>query len=124
MPRRLPYNPTPYDDDWEDQPGQGPFYQWGLGAVLPLAIAPYGLHAILTREAEFGGRVSMTLRGPNAVAFGAAWLSAALFIHCHYYWGNVYDQAWFAVLGKILAACGFIAGLAFVLVRHGVLGAG
>ena len=24
-----------YDDDWEDQPGQGPFYQWGLGVPVP-----------------------------------------------------------------------------------------
>ena len=36
--------------------------------------------------------------------------------------GNIFNQAWFAVLGKIVAACGFIAALAFVLIRNGVLG--
>ena len=84
----------------------------------------YGGYAIATREATFGGRVAMTLHGPNAIAFGVAWASAGVFVHCHYFWGNVLNQAWFAVLGKIVAACGFIAGLVFVLVRNGVLGIG
>ncbi len=122
MWQRRPYEPTAYDDDWEDQPGQGPFYQWGLGVLLPLGIAAYGAHAIVARQAVFGGQIAMVLLGPNAVAFGVAWCSAALFVHCHYFWGNVYDQAWFAVLGKIVAACGFVGGLAVVLVRNGVLG--
>ena len=121
---RPPHNPTAYDDDWEDQPAQGPFYQWGLGVALPLALIGYGGSAIATREATFGGRIAMTLHGPNAIAFGIAWVSAGVFVHCHYFWGNVLNQAWFAVLGKIVAACGFIAGLVFVLVRNGVLGIG
>ena len=121
---RTPHNPTAYDDDWEDQPGQGPFYQWGLGVALPLALIGYGGYAIATREATFGGRIAMTLHGPNAIAFGIAWVSAGVFVHCHYFWGNILNQAWFAVLGKIVAACGFIAGLGFVLVRNAVLGIG
>ena len=51
-------------------------------------------------------------------------MSAAHFVHCHYFWGNVYNQAWLAVLGKIIGACGFIAGVAFVVIRNGVLGIG
>ncbi|HEY7118270.1 MAG TPA: hypothetical protein VH475_16905 [Tepidisphaeraceae bacterium] len=121
---RYPHNPTAYDDDWEDQPGQGPFHQWGLGLVLPLALIGYGVYAIAMQQIRFGGRITMTLHGPNAVAFGIAWISAGVFVHCHYFWGNVFDQAWIAVLGKTVAACGFIAGLAFVLVRNGVLGIG
>jgi len=121
---RVPHNPTAFDDDWEDQPRQGPFYQWGLGVVLPLALIVYGGSAIALRQVTFGGQSSMTLRGANAAAFGVAWVSAGVFLHCHYFWGNVFDRAWFAVLGKIVAACGFIAGLVFVLVRNGVLGIG
>jgi hypothetical protein len=121
---RYPYRPTPYDDDWEDQPGQGLLYQWGLGAVLPLLLIGYGLNAIVMQHVEFGSRISMTFRGLNATAFGVAWVSAGVFVHCHYFWGNIYNQAWFAVLGKIVAAIGFIAGLIFVLVRNGVLGIG
>jgi hypothetical protein len=119
---RSPHNPTAYDDDWEDQPGQGPSFKWGLGLFVPLLLAAYGLYVMATRRAEFGLDISMTLAGANAVAFGIAWLSGGLFLHCHFFWGNVYNQAWFAVLGKILAACGFIAGLGFVLIHNGVFG--
>ena len=121
---RLPHNPTAYDDDWEDQPGQGPLYQWGLGVAVPLALIAYGIYAIAIQHITFGSRISMTLHGLNARAFGIAWVSAGIFVHCHYFWGNIFNQAWFAVLGKIVAACGFIAGLVFVLVRNGVLGIG
>ncbi|MBC7784214.1 MAG: hypothetical protein H7144_10270 [Burkholderiales bacterium] len=121
---RYPYNPTAYDDDWEDQPGQGVFYLWGLGVVLPLALIGYGSYAIAVRQISFGGQISMTLHGPNAIAFGIAWVSAAVFVHCHYFWGNIFDQAWFAVVGKIFGACGFIASLAFLGIRNGVLGIG
>jgi hypothetical protein len=121
---RFPYKPTAYDDDWEDQPGQGPFYQWGLGVVLPLALIGYGAYGVAVQQITFGTRVSMTLHGLNAIAFGIAWISAGVFLHFHYFWGNIFNQAWFAVLGKIVSACGFIAGLVFVLVRNGVLGIG
>jgi hypothetical protein len=124
MWRRFPYNPTAYDDDWEDQPRQGAFYQWVLGVALPIVITGYGVHAIITRQAEFGSRSAMTLHGFNAIAFGIAWVSAGVFVHCHYFWGNIYNQVWFAVLGKICSACGFIGGLGFVLIHNGVLGIG
>lgn len=119
---RYPHNPTPYDDDWEDQPAQGAFYQWGLGVVFASALIGYGIYAIAVQQITFGGRITMTLHGLNALAFGIAWVSAGVFVHCHYFWGNIFDQAWPAVLGKIVAACGVIAGLLFVLVRNGVLG--
>ena len=121
---RLPHNPTANDDDWEDQPGQGTFYQWGLGVAVPLALIGYGIYAVAMQQITFGSRISMTLHGLNAIAFGIAWVSAGVFVHCHYFWGNIFNQAWFAVLGKIIAGCGFIAGLVFVLVRNGVLGIG
>jgi len=121
MQWRSPYNPTAYDDDWEDQPAQGPFYKWGLGVALPLLALCFGVYAIATRQAAYG-RVPMELHGPNAIAFGVAGISLGVFLHCHYFWGNVYNQAWFAVLGKIAAGCGFIAALGVLIVRVGVLG--
>lgn len=90
--------------------------------MLPLVIFGYGLHAALGQHVTFDGRVSMTLNGVNAIAYGVACMSAAMFLHCHYFWGNVYDQIWFAVLGKIIAACGVIGGLVTLIVRVGVLG--
>jgi hypothetical protein len=124
MWHRTPHNPGPYDDDWEDQPGQGPFYQWALGAAVPLLVLAYGVYVVVTQQASYGygRRAPIHLHGLNAVALGVAAISVAVFLHCHYFWGNVYDQAWFAVLGKILAACGFIAGLGTLIVRVGVLG--
>ena len=119
---RSSYNPTAYDDDFEDQPGQGSFYQCALGVALPLALIGYGVYGIVTQRIAFGGSITMTLHGLNAIAFGIAWTCAGIFVHCHYFWGNLINQAWFAVLGKIVAAGGFIAGMAFVLVRNGVLG--
>jgi hypothetical protein len=79
-----PHSPTAYDDDWEDQPRQSPFHQWVLGVAVACLLVGYGASAIVRREVEFGGAVSMTLYGLNAIAYGAAWASAGMFIHCHY----------------------------------------
>jgi hypothetical protein len=89
---------------------------------VPLGFLALGSVAIARREVYVGCLVEMRLYGLNAVAFGLAWVGAVLFVHCHYFWGNVYNQAWFAVLGKIGGAFVFIAGLGVVLVRSGVLG--
>ena len=120
----LPHNPTAYDDDWEDQPKQGPFYKWILGVVVPILAAAFGAHAVLARQAAFSYDPPLNLYGLNAVALGGSAISLAVFLHCHYFWGNIYNQAWFAMLGKILAACGFVAGLIILIVRVGVMGVG
>jgi len=125
MWQRFPHDPTAYDDDWEDQPGQGRWYQWGLGAVVPLFVLVYGVHAIIIRQASYGRpNQTLILEGCNAIALGVAAVSLSLFLHCHYFWGNIYNQAWFAVLGKIFALCGFIVGLVTLIVRVGLLGMG
>jgi hypothetical protein len=121
---RFPHKPTAYDDDLEDQPRQGAFYKWILGVLLPIGIACYGIFGIVEKQIEFGSEVSWTFHGKNAIALGIACLSASLFLHCHYFWGNIYDQIWFAVLGKIISACGFIVGLVYVLIHNGILGIG
>ena len=122
---RTPHNPGAFDDDFEGQPTQGWFHQWVLGVLLPAAAAAWGAWALVTRRIEYDGSgASLSLAGVNAVAFGVALMSLGLFLHCHYFWGNVYDQAWFAVLGKIIGAVGFIGGLGVVIVRAGVLGRG
>jgi hypothetical protein len=118
-----PREPGPYDDDWEDQPTQGPMYQYGLGVMVAVLLAIYGTDGVVHQHIEIGRRVSpVTLHGKNAIAYGIAWICAGVFVHCHYFWGNIYNQAWFAVLGKIVSACGFIAALGYVLVRNGVWG--
>lgn len=122
---RLPYNPGPYDDDWEDQPAQSGFHKWGLGVCIPAIILAYGIWILATQTARFyDNQISLELHGYNADAYAVAVIAAALFLHCHYFWGNVYNQAWFAVAGKIIAACAFVAGLAFLCIRVGILGRG
>ena len=113
-----------YDgDDLAGQPPDGSFYKWALGVVLPLVIMRFGGYAVYLQETVFtAGRGTMTLQGTNALAFGVAAISLGLFLHCHYFWGNIYDQIWFAVLGKIISICGFIGGLGVLIVRVGVLG--
>ena len=48
-------------------------------------------------------------------------LAVGVFLHFHYFWGNVYNQAWWAVLGKILSAA-FIAATVTLIIRVGILG--
>ena len=64
----------------------------------------------------------MDLFGTNAVALGLAGLSIGAFLHCHYFWGNVYHLSAFAVLGKILSLMSFIGSVGYLIVRVGVLG--
>jgi hypothetical protein len=120
---RTPHNPTAYDDDWEDQPGQSGFHQWILGLGLPIGILIYAVHIFVTRQAIMGDdNVNLDLRGRNAIAYGLAVASVAVMLHCHYFWGNLYNQAWIAVLGKILSILCFIAGLGYLIFQVGVLG--
>jgi hypothetical protein len=121
---RTPHNPNPYDDDWEDQPGHSGFHQYGLGVMLPVVIAIHAISVFAAGQAVVGGRVTMTLRDSNALAYALAAASLSVFLHCHYYWGNVYNQAWPAVLGKIFSAGVFITALAFLIVRIGIFGRG
>jgi hypothetical protein len=53
---------------------------------------------------------------------GVASCSTALLLHCHYFWGNIYHLSACAVLGKIIALIGFVAGLGYLLVHVGVMG--
>ena len=119
---RFPYNPTPYDDDFEDQPAQSWFHQWVLGATLPACFLSYGIRTILTGQATYTHHASIDLRGVDAVAYGVSTIASGVCLHFHYFWGNVFNQAWWAVLGKILAAAAFIASMGVVIIRVGVFG--
>ncbi len=120
----LPYDPdhSGTGHDLADQPPQGVTYKWALGMALPACLILYGIHIILKRQAEFGGDISMTLHGWNATVYGIMWVCAGLFAHFHYFWGNVYNQAAFAVLGKIMTLICIVSGLIFLIIRIGVLG--
>ena len=121
---RLPDNRvSAYDDDFEDIPSAGPLLKYLGGILLPLVLIAYGISCFLTGHGVMWGEYArLDLNGANALALGTASISLGVFLHCHYFWGNVYHLAAFAVAGKIIAAIGFIAGLGFLLIQVGVLG--
>jgi hypothetical protein len=45
----------------------------------------------------------LELKGATAVVFGLAWLSGALFLHFHYFWGNLARLSVFSSLGKVIS---------------------
>lgn len=121
--RRFDREVTAYDDNFEDVPASGPLPMYGGGIVLPSVLIAYGLACWISGHAAIADRYyPLDLNGTKAIAAGIAYLSLGVFLHCHYFWGNLYHLAGFAVLGKILAAIAFIVSLGFVIVRVGVFG--
>jgi hypothetical protein len=45
-----------------------------------------------------------------------------VFLHCHYFWGNIFQLSAWAALGKIVSLIGMIGGLGYLLIHVGVLG--
>lgn len=118
---RVPHNPGPYDDDFENQPTYSAYHKWFLGVAAPVGLIALGVYVLVRRDIDINlGRVEFT--GPNAAAIGVAIVSLGLFLHAHFFWGNLFDQHIVAVLAKIAAGLGFIGSLGFLLIRNGVLG--
>jgi hypothetical protein len=108
--------------DWDDDPPQGVMAKWFSGAVVPLVFALYGLSIVVSREASmprfrvFRPRGSL-IYGADAVVYGIAVLGAAIFLHCHYFWGNTKNLAEYSVLGKMVGGVVFTGGIGWLLVR-------
>jgi len=121
--RRPDYQPTAYDDDWEDIPASGSIAKWLGGVVAPIALITYGVTCFSTRHGMLPGRNGpLDLFGADAIADGLAIVSLGLFLHCHYFWGNIFHLATWAVLGKIVSLIGLIGGLVYLMIHVGVLG--
>lgn len=119
------HRPTANTDDWEDVPAQGWAAKWLVGVVVPAALLAYGILDVVRRSAWLPSRYGsdgMTLQGPDAVALGSAVAGIAAFLHCHYFWGNVYHLSFWATLGKIVGLVVMIGGLGYLLVHLGIYG--
>jgi hypothetical protein len=121
---RLPHNPGPYDDDWEDLPTGGAWQKHILGLVLAGALAGFGVYSLLT-----GGVPWMTrdrnvyrLTGSLGIAMAVALIGMGLIVHCHHYWGRIYHLSAAATVGKITGLVMMIGGVGFLIVRIGVYG--
>lgn len=56
------------------------------------------------------------------MALGLASVGAGIFLHCHYFLGNIFHLAVWAVLGKIASLILFIASLVYLLIHIGIFG--
>ena len=120
---RVPDDQFATTDDDVDIPSSGPKSKYGAGVALPLLLIGYGIACFVTRHGVLIGEYNdLDLHGSKAVALGTASLSLGVFLHCHFFWGNVFHLSAFAVFGKIIAAVAFIASLGFLIVRVGVFG--
>lgn len=105
---------------FDDDPPSGAFPKWFGGAVVAGIIAIYGLSAVFTQEAILprrGLNRNYVLEGTNAVIYGVAVLGAAIFVHCHCFWGNSKKLAEYFILGKMVGAGLFGVGMVIVLIR-------
>lgn len=102
--------------------GHDAWFRWFVGVIVPLAVAAYGIWIVATQQTTIGRRGALPLTGANAVAIGVAWIAAALFVHCRYFWDELHDSHWLSELGKIVALVIGIGGLGVVLVRNGIFG--
>src|SRR6185437_16056163 len=117
------YQPTAYDDDWEDIPASGPVPKWIGGALVPLLLVSYGVICFATGHGVLPGHSgSMDLYGVNSTALGLASMSLGLFLHCHYFWGTIFHLSPWAVLGKIMSLIVLIGSLGYLIVHVGVFG--
>jgi hypothetical protein len=119
---RYDYKPTAYDDDSEIIPASRPFPKWFGEIIAPLTLLVYGSISIVTQHGTIGTQTPLDLHGTRAVALDIASVSMGLFLHCHYFCGNIYRPALWAVLGKIVSMIAFIGSLGYLLVRVDIFG--
>jgi hypothetical protein len=106
---------------FDDDPPSGILAKWFGGAFVPAGIGLYALSAIISQEARLPRRSYSSsaglLLGGDAVAYGIALLGAAIFVHCHYFWGNSKRLVEYFILGKMIGAAAFIGGVGWLLIR-------
>jgi hypothetical protein len=91
--------------------------QWIVGVGLAGLLALYAIACMTSQRALFlNGRPLgiIEMQGSNAIAVGVFYLSAALFIHCHWFWSAHPDYHAFAQLGKIACLAGIVGGLGYL----------
>ena len=118
IPPSPDHKPTEYDDDWEDAPASGWFPKWVWGIAVPLLLTGYAVVCLITGHAVVRNHYSVVhWYGVKAVAYGLALASIGVFLHCHYFWGNIYHLSAWAVLGKIISMMAFIGCVGYLFYR-------
>lgn len=95
-----------------------PVRRWALGMAAALALATYGAYCLVVQRAWVPQTRPLGIHqwhGPSALAVGCLLVSLAAFIHCHWFWSNHPYWHGFGQLGKLIAAVGAIASIAWLL---------
>lgn len=97
-----------------DSTSAGRVQQWIVGVGLAGLLAVYSIVCIVSQRALFlRGRRRLgivEMQGTDAIAVGILYLSAALFMHCHWFWSAHPDYHGYAHLGKIAGLVGVVSG--------------
>lgn len=75
-------------DFFSNDPARSTFSRNAGGILAPLFLAYIGLSDMIRAEGTIYGRGGgrLELSGTTAIAYGAAFVALALFVHCHFFW--------------------------------------
>jgi hypothetical protein len=105
-------------DAFTGAPAQGVWPKWFGGIFVPLAMGAFGVFSIWTERSYLAGRSGgMRLDGKDAILMGVVSLSLGVFLHCHYFWGNLFLHSNLAELGKIVSLTTFVGALVTLIFR-------
>ena len=90
--------------------------KWFGGIIVPALFMYSGIFDCIRKQAVLHGRdaTSLELADTDAVALGITWISAACFLHFHYFWTACPRLIVLSEFGKIVSALCFIGSLGYV----------
>lgn len=96
-------------DFFSNDPARSTFSRNAGGILAPLVLAYIGLSDMIWAEGTIYGRGGgrLELSGTAAVAYGAAFVALALFVHCHFFWTASEKLCEWADTGKTISLCLF-----------------
>jgi hypothetical protein len=94
----------------ENDPEPNLLTKWGIGILVALFPAGYGVLCIVRRLGYFPADdgVYIPLEGVDAVMFGLALLCAAAWLHFHFFWSQTKRLRQYYEVARICAALGVV----------------
>ena len=101
---------------FEDFPEPTFWSKWFGGIIIPMLVFALGARDCIEKQAVLRGRYGnhTNLSGDEAVALGLAWISAACFLHVHYFWTASPRLAVLSELGKKVSFLCAIGSLGYI----------
>jgi len=106
-------------DRFSDPPPDSFWAKWFGGVIVSLIFFGAGISMVIKQTATLYGRgwSRMDLHGTNALLYGWAIISIALFLHTHYFWGNSQRLCQLSPLGKALSLTSSVVCMLWLLYR-------